>query len=122
MSAWDENAQSLHGILREDLEQQGLDPIVICRELNAALADKKVVSDAPDWDSFWLNRLHKAAQIAATYTLAHFTEIMPDLPAPHREQVISQANMVAPHLHRACADVKHMQTLHRLADELAASN
>jgi len=116
-TAWDTKAEVLHGIARIELENHGHDAAVVCKKLNNALAGKTVVSDAPDWDGFWLYRLHEAAQMKQSFVLSHFADLMPPLRVSDKMQLVAKANAAAPHTHRAESDVRHMQMLHQLALE-----
>lgn len=115
MSAWDPKAEALHGISVEMLQTQGDDPVSVCKQLNNALAGHKVYSDAPDWDGYWLYRLHAAAQMKQSFTLYHYGDLMPDIGLAEKMSLVARANAIAPHTHRAAQDVSHMQILHRLA-------
>ena len=56
---WDECAEDLHGISREQLFAKGVDASKAVRRLENALAlpDLTIVSDAASQDEFWLDRL-----------------------------------------------------------------
>ena len=115
ISAWDDKAQALHGLSIEHLKRNGLDPVQACKHLNNALAGETVYSDAPDWDGYWLYRLHQAARMKQTFKLAHYAELMPVIDLNDKMALVAQANAAAPHTHRAGEDVRHMQILHALA-------
>jgi len=114
-AAWDSSAQSLHGLSIDDLNDHGLDVVHVCKKLNNFLAGATVYSDAPDWDGYWLYRLHTAARMRQTFKLAHIAELMPPINLAEKLQLVAKTNALAPHTHRAADDVRHMQVLHALA-------
>ncbi len=114
-SAWDDKAQELHGLSHNDLMEHGVDVTQACKTLNNALAGATVYSDAPDWDGYWLYRLHSAARMRQTFKLAHFAELMPPIGLADKLMLVAKTNALAPHTHRAADDVRHMQVLHACA-------
>ncbi len=113
---WDENAEKIHGLSKDFLLREGSSPIVICTRLNEALSNVDVYSDAPDWDSFWLYRLYRAANLRPAFALNSFGDLM----RPYSENdkdaaLIEAADRLAPRRHRAAADARHLQTLYSLA-------
>ncbi|MEL6790036.1 MAG: hypothetical protein AAGL18_10095 [Pseudomonadota bacterium] len=117
LAAWDPKAATLHGIDQETLNTEGEDPVTVCKQLNNALAGHKVYSDAPDWDGYWLYRLHSAARMKQTFSVFHFGDLMPNISLAEKMDLVAKANAIAPHVHRAADDVVHMQTLHQLVLE-----
>ena len=113
--AWDPSAEALHGLSMEVLNEHGLDVVGACKKLNDALAGETVYSDAPDWDGYWLYRLHQAARMRQTFNLVHFAELMPPIGLTDKLMLVARTNSLAPHTHRAADDVRHMQVLHALA-------
>lgn len=59
--AWDPVAEALHGITPAMLAREGREAVEVADALNARLAGRLVVSDAPGWDRAWLERLFEAA-------------------------------------------------------------
>lgn len=110
-AAWDPKAEALHGVAREELARAGAAPEDVCDALNGALGGVKVYSDAPDWDGFWLYRLYQAARMRQAFELWDFRDLFAHLSYEQICAVRAQASAVAPHCHRAAADVLHMQTL-----------
>lgn len=58
---WDPIAEQIHGISREDLEQNGLSPNVVAARMMAELKDYQILASAPSWDGKWLSALLRAA-------------------------------------------------------------
>lgn len=113
--AWDPKAETLHGLSVNTLNDSGLDVVAACKKINDALAGTTVYSDAPDWDGYWLYRLHIAAHMRQSFKLAHFAELMPPISLTDKLMLVAKTNALAPHTHRAADDVRHMQVLHALA-------
>lgn len=111
LEAWDEKAEALHGLDFETLNKSGQPAEDVCHHLNEGLKDAKVYSDAPDWDGFWLYRLFSAAGVRQAFKLHEFGELLAGVDAAIKTTAIKQATEAAPHRHRACDDVLHMQTI-----------
>ncbi|MDB5529209.1 MAG: transcriptional regulator [Devosia sp.] len=58
---WDDTAQAVHGISREQLEQDGEEHDVVCARLVQVFAGNVVYASAPSWDGHWLSMLLRAA-------------------------------------------------------------
>ncbi len=54
---WDEYAQEIHGITREQLEREGMHPRAVCEKLNALCYGKTLYSDCWVYDHRWLHKL-----------------------------------------------------------------
>lgn len=66
---WDEMAQGIHGIAREQLVADGIGVGKACWRLNRALEGRVVYCDALEFDLFWLRRLYDAAQMRPMFRL-----------------------------------------------------
>ncbi|MEM5536129.1 hypothetical protein WNY58_06960 [Neptuniibacter pectenicola] len=103
---WDDNAEELHGIERENLVAKGLDIVNACKRMNKMLAGKTLISDAFEFDRFWLTRLFDATGIAPSFSMAGLDKIL------DREQRL-QFNLLAKaqfRRHRALRDVEDIIT------------
>ncbi len=58
---WDEAAQAIHGISREQLDRDGVAHDVVCAQLVNLFAGNLVYASAPSWDGHWLSMLLRAA-------------------------------------------------------------
>lgn len=99
---WDEHAEEMHGLDRRDLVEQGVDVQTACQRLNQKLADKVVVSDAPEFDYFWISRLFKTAGAKPEFKVLGLDQVL------SKEQLI-QFSFVAKaqvRRHRAMDDVE----------------
>ncbi len=115
MTAWDPKAERLHGITPRLLADLGLDAAATCERLDAALGGRTVYSDAPDWDSFWMQRLYQAAGRRCAFTLQDFARLMPPLTPDQKTKLLQQADRLVPRRHRAAEDALHLRMIHRLA-------
>lgn len=73
---WDEYAEELHGIEPELLQREGIPVTQACRRLNQALEGEQVISDAFEYDSFWLNRLYQAAGMKPEFRLTGLESVL----------------------------------------------
>jgi hypothetical protein len=58
---WDDTAQAVHGISREQLELEGEAHDVVCARLVQVFEGNMVYASAPSWDGHWLSMLLRAA-------------------------------------------------------------
>ncbi|MEM8935920.1 MAG: hypothetical protein AAGC77_05890 [Pseudomonadota bacterium] len=114
MGSWDQNAQALHKITIEDLQQRGESLESVCKRLNAVLQNARVYSDAPDWDGFWLYRLFEAGGVRQQFEVEDFGGFFTGIARRDIEGLIRTAQDVAPHTHRAGDDALHMREIFRL--------
>lgn len=74
---WDEETEMyIHNINRDDLFLNGKDIYASCKELNEQLEGATVIVDSKDFDDFWINKLHDAANIERKYTLIHIDQYL----------------------------------------------
>ncbi|WOI52099.1 hypothetical protein [Parvularcula sp. LCG005] len=122
MTAWEKTAEILHGISPIQLVTSGKTPLETALVLNAALGNAMVYSDAPDYDSFWLFRLYDAAGIKPNYRLHDLGDLLRPIWPDEPKKLVEEASKTAPHIHRAADDVRHLQTMYRIARERAESD
>ena len=101
---WDEIAEDLHGISQAQLHEKGLRPDDACHRLNQALRDKVVVSDAPEYDLFWLERLFDSQDIAMQFTLRSLQLVL----NPLQYEAFGVVGRIQFRSHRALDDVEHL--------------
>ena len=65
---WSDSAEAIHGISRQQLLDEGIEVRKVAKNLNDCLSGN-VYSDAWTFDSFWLHRLFKAAQMKPGFWL-----------------------------------------------------
>lgn len=101
---WSDSAERIHGISRETLEREGTPVREVAQELNELL-DDQVFCDAWTFDSFWLHRLYRAADILPSFQLESISMLLTSTQvhawSAIRHQVIAQ---LALPVHRAAND------------------
>ncbi|MGH1461567.1 MAG: 3'-5' exonuclease [Neptuniibacter sp.] len=73
---WDDYAEAMHGIERKYLNKKGLDIISACKRMNEKLKDKTLISDAVEFDLFWVTRLFEATGIKPSFRMAGLDRIL----------------------------------------------
>jgi len=119
LTAWEKSAEELHRITPDKLIREGTPVLEAALVLNAAFASAHVYSDAPDYDGYWLYRLYEAAGVRANFKLFDFAELIKPLAKSTPIELVGRAQELEPHTHRAAQDVRHLQTIYRLALEEA---
>ncbi|WP_051603949.1 hypothetical protein [Marinobacter sp. HL-58] len=101
---WSESAEKIHGITRRTLEQEGTPVSEVAASLNRLLSGH-VFCDAWTFDSFWLHRLFRAANIRAEFQLESVSTLLDAdqvrLWPSSRQQVIKRLGLP---VHRAAND------------------
>lgn len=108
---WDDSAQELHGISRENLDKFGVEPVRACAQLNAFLQNTTAYSDGWSVDSSWINRLFDEAGISMSFHISPLELILSEnqMNMWHKvKQGLIQRDDVA--RHRASNDAKLVQT------------
>lgn len=118
---WSESAEQVHGISRATLEQEGTNVLDVAQALNELLTDQ-VFCDAWTFDSFWLHRLFRAANILPGFHLESVSLLLTSAQVQRwsatRHQVISDLGLP---IHRAANDALILQkTWHRVRTMPAA--
>jgi len=110
---WNREAQSLHGITKQYLSEKGEEPEYVVEQMEKKLRGKKILTDAPDWDGFWVRRLYESVNIKCEldfYNAIWFFNFL----EPYHYIYRSQARKIAGHAHRAANDVKYLHEMYRL--------
>ena len=107
---WSEEAEKIHGISRDQLEEDGLTAREIALKMNELLRGKTLYSDAWSFDSSWIGRLFDEAELVQRFRIETVNKLL------------SQEQMEAWHdtkqhlwdeldvgRHRAANDVKVLQ-------------
>lgn len=81
-TAWDVQAQAIHGIDRQSLYRHGKPAREVAIELNQLLDDKTVFSDCLRWDAFWIHVLFGAVGVTPSFTLADLETLLSDQVTP----------------------------------------
>lgn len=98
---WDDYAEELHGIEPELLQREGISVTQACERLNRALEGQQVISDAFEYDSFWLSRLYQAAGMKPGFRLAGLEWVL-NAEQLDEYKLIAEAQL---RRHRAARDV-----------------
>ena len=102
---WDAQAESVHGISRENLLRKGRPVIEVTEELNQLLENKVVFSDAWGVDNPWIIQLYAAAGIDRTFDVSALEMLLSEpqmrLWAKTRDSVIADLGLER---HRASND------------------
>lgn len=103
---WDEQAAQIHNISPQLLRKQGISVQEACVRLNTALDGSTVVSDALEFDFFWMQRLFDAAMLKPTFSMAGIDMIL------EGEQMIMYRLVAKAQVrrHRAMSDVEDLLT------------
>ncbi|MEX0603313.1 MAG: hypothetical protein WD623_03900 [Marinobacter sp.] len=106
---WSESAELVHGIARTTLEREGLEISEVTHTLNELLTGQ-VFCDAWTFDSFWLHRLYKAANMKPSFQLESVSMLLsaPEVQrwANMRQHIISELGLP---IHRAANDALILQ-------------
>lgn len=101
---WSDSAERIHGISRQQLEQEGAGIQEVATRLNELVVDQ-VFCDAWTFDSFWLHRLFRTAGILAGFQLESISTLLNASQvrswSATRQQVIRELGLP---VHRAAND------------------
>ncbi|MGB2130269.1 MAG: hypothetical protein ACPHXW_02520 [Marinobacterium sp.] len=101
---WDEFAEELHCISQELLAREGIAADEACRRLNRALDGCEVVSDAFEYDRFWLRRLYGASGVEPSFRLVGLDSVLSG-EERIQYQLVARSQF---RRHRALQDVEHL--------------
>lgn len=110
--AWDELAQAQHGITWTRLCQEGIPPEDVARHLNKLLpAGTLALSDAFEWDGFWLERLFDVSSQVKQFQLGDYWRSL-SMVAPSTALARARSSDAdTPRAHRAREDAEHLRSL-----------
>ena len=121
---WSTTAESVHGISRQTLHDQGKPPAFVARSLSK-MNDILFVSDNPDFDNHWINELFEACGSTPDFRIVGIPEAMQQLMGRTisnddlRTAQKSVIKLFGQPPHRAAADALWMR---RLWDALTGEN
>lgn len=118
---WDLQAESLHGISREAIQQKGLQAYDVCKQLNQFLHGQVVYTDGWVVDDSWLIKLFHAAGLPMKFHLSSLELIL-------NEQQMSIWHAVKEDLflkakeqrHRASSDAALVQRTYMTTQKMCA--
>ncbi|MFW5824675.1 MAG: hypothetical protein ACOCVV_06890 [Marinobacter sp.] len=107
---WSDRAEEIHGITRQLLLDEGLDVRQVAAGLNELLSGQ-VFCDAWTFDSFWLHRLYRAADMRPSFQLESVSLVLTPAQTQRwsavRHQVIAELGLP---VHRAANDARILHT------------
>ncbi|MDX1692668.1 MAG: hypothetical protein R3208_02815 [Ketobacteraceae bacterium] len=107
---WQESAERVHGISRERLMDEGVEPEEVAMELNSLLASQTVYTDGWGVDRSWLALLFHESRVVQRFRLESIYSLLDedqlDHWAEHRKRVLELTGMLP---HRAGTDALIVQ-------------
>jgi hypothetical protein len=116
---WDPAAEQVHGISRELLLDNGMEPLQIAQSLNDLLLGVMVYTDAWSHDLSWLGKLYAMTETTQLFKLESLRSLLSEQQSARwhqtKEKVIAEFNLKR---HRASTDARVIQeTLGRVLHE-----
>ena len=105
---WSEEAEAIHGISRDKLEQEGLSIRDVALLLNEHLFNKTLYSDAWSFDSSWIGRLFEEAELVQRFRIETINKLL-TMEEMERWADTKCWNELDVDRHRAANDVKVLQ-------------
>lgn len=112
---WSDEAERLHGISRQMLQERGQAPDVVIREMADFVHDCDVYADA-DLDQYWLEVLCQAAQARLPFPVRYLGEFMKKrgYTRPQVVAALDEAKRRLPLEHAAREDARRLALVVRL--------
>ncbi len=117
---WCEDAESIHGISQNDLEQYGRDGREVAHELNQWLSGQTVYTDGWVLDKPWMIKLFDRAQVSMEFWVSPIEMVLSEsiMAAWDEAKEMLQAGFNEPR-HRASTDAWFIQQVYMKAKQLA---
>ena len=122
---WSPEAEAVHGLDRERLNRNGWDASYAAEVLNRQLAGQTVYTDAPTFDTRWLDRLFISVGSPREFAVQHADDLfLPLLERPYElawqavnrlEAIKTRTRAVVPGHHDAGYDVGYLLQVWRAA-------
>lgn len=107
---WSDEAQQIHGISRQQLEEEGQTPREVALQMNELLRDKTLYSDAWSFDSSWVGRLFDEALLVPRFRIETVNRLLtPEQMEAWHDTKQHLWDELAVGRHRAANDVKVLQ-------------
>jgi hypothetical protein len=120
---WDEEAESLHGISRQLLEEKGLPVQEVCLQLNQFLAGQVVYSDGWVVDDTWLIKLFNAAKITMQFHVSSLEMILKEIQMPLWHSTKDRlSQQMKERRHRASSDAALIQNTFVTTQQMCIEN
>jgi hypothetical protein len=114
---WTEEAFRLHGIERQQLDEDGIEPDIVMAELLQAIAGRRVIADSMIDATWWATLADAACRSAffppAPSPIVHVGSILDELGATSQDILLAQqqADLLCRARHRAAADARWLWIL-----------
>lgn len=117
---WDAQAETLHGLSRQQLIDEGYPPKVVARYLNRLLRGQTIYSDAWGYDQTWLATLFNRAELQPRFRIDTLMRIVsePQKALWNEARQHLEAQLETPR-HRAAIDAELIQQTFILAKQWA---
>lgn len=108
---WSEDAERIHGISREQLQQQGMSPREVALRMNELLRGKTLYSDAWSFDSSWMGRLFEEAELVQRFRIETINKLLTpeQMERWHDSKELVWQEYGVADRHRAANDVRVLQ-------------
>ncbi|MCD8522416.1 MAG: hypothetical protein LRY66_09535 [Saccharospirillaceae bacterium] len=73
---WSVEAELIHGISREQLQDEGMTPREVALKMNEMLRGKTLYSDAWSFDSSWMGRLFDEAELVQRFRIETINKLL----------------------------------------------
>jgi hypothetical protein len=115
---WTGEAFGLHGITREQLNDEGIAPERVFAELRRAVSGKRVVADSMI-DSYWWDTLAAVTPYRHASPIEHASNVLGEwgVTSDMISAACDEAERLCPARHRAVADARWLWTLLSFANE-----
>ncbi len=107
---WSPEAQSIHGLSRKYLCENGVHPGQVVAKMKEALDGKNIFSDAPDFEGFWIGRLFESQNEKVNFKINNAMEVFHNLDSNYKGY-FKEARKKAGGIHRASYDVKYLMEI-----------
>ena len=116
---WNEEAEAIHGISRDDLKTHGKTVREVAIFLNDLCSGMTLYSDAWSFDSSWLGRLFDEAEIVQRFKLDTITRLLNEEELVRWSDTKDEvAKSIGLDLHRAANDVKLLRETFQIVKAL----
>lgn len=113
-TAWDQEAEQVHGISRETVESYGRPVEEVAWRLNGLLYGQTVYSDAWSYDLSWVGKLYDKVNMPQTFQIASLSDLISEAQQgvwdKTRRLVERELNL---RRHRASGDARILQETYR---------
>jgi len=109
-SHWDPDAESVHGINRQELLVHGRNVVEVAAMLNARLAGNTAYSDAWSFDASWVARLFDSAGFAQNFRIDTIRALLDEAEIGAWQAAREEVDAThGPVVHRAAPDARRLQ-------------